>query len=348
MRQSPVKEEALREPESGGPQERRKGDVRSRQLLLAAAITLLGVHATPASAQIPPRFYWKGLTGTQAVPVIGMSLSGNANPIDPGHTVVPGANFAATVAVAGYARTFSLGGRAAMAAVLVPMGRLSGGATLGGRAFDEDASGYGDPLVELDVNLIGPSAIKNIPDLMRYEPGFSLDVIADLAIPIGENDSEQPLNLGQNRWYGRIGTPIVWQLGPWVPGRRTTLEALPSVWLFGDNSDFLGRRLHTEPMFQVEGHLTRDLAKDLWASLDLTWVTGGRASLDGVEGEALNNLGAGFTLGYHINDNLQLTAGYMATLNDEKPTDLRMDGFRVSLLFGWHPLVEGMKRLKAE
>jgi len=346
--QSPLEDEALGEQESTDPQERRRRDVRSRRFLLAAAIALLGVHATPASAQIPPRFYWKGLTGSQAVPVLGMSLSGNANPIDPAHTVVPGANFGATVVVAGYARTFSLGGRAAMAAVLVPMGRLSGGATLGGRAFDEDASGYGDPLVELDVNLIGPSAVKNIPDLMRYEPGFSLDVIVDVAIPIGENDSEQPLNLGQNRWYGRVGTPIVWQLGPWVPGRRTTLEALPSVWLFGDNSDFLGRRLHTEPMFQVEGHLTRDLAKDLWASLDLTWVTGGRASLDGVEGEALNNLGAGFTLGYHINDNLQLTAGYMATVNDQKPTDLRMDGFRVSLLFGWHPLIEGMKRLKAE
>ncbi len=70
--------------------------------------------------------------------------------------------------------------------------------------------------------------------------------------------------------------------------------------------------------------------------------------LDGVPGEELNNLGAGFTLGYHINDNPQLTAGYMATVNDEDPTDLRMDGFRVSLLFGWHPLVEGMKRLKAE
>ena len=33
------------------------------------------------------------------------------------------------------------------------------------------------------------------------------------------------LNLGQNRWYGRVGAPMVWQIGPWVPGRRTTFEA---------------------------------------------------------------------------------------------------------------------------
>ena len=59
-------------------------------------------------------------------------------------------------------------------------------------------------------------------------------------------------------------------------------------------------------------------------------------------------LGVGFTLGYQINEHLQLTAGYMATVNAGEPTDLRMDGFKVSLLFGWHPLVEGMNRLGAE
>ena len=31
-----------------------------------------------------------------------------------------------------------------------------------------------------------------------------------------------------------------------------------------------------------------------------------------------------------------------------KPEDLKMDGFRVTLLYGWHPLVEGMRRLKGE
>ncbi len=101
-------------------------------------------------------------------------------------------------------------------------------------------------------------------------------------------------------------------------------------------------------MFQLEGHLTRDLAEDLWASFDLTWVTGAQASVNGFEGEDLDNFGLGFTLGYHINDNLQFTAGYMATINDSDPTDLRMDGFRISLIFGWHPLIEGMKRLQGE
>ena len=143
--------------------------------------------------------------------------------------------------------------------------QISGGASISGLTLGEDASGFGDPLFEIDINLIGPKPIRNIPDLMRYEPGFSLDVLVDLTFPIGEYDSEEPLNLGQNRWYGRVGAPIVWQLGPWVPGRRTTLEFLPSLWLYGDNDDFVGRRLSTDPMFQLESHFTRDLAEHLWA-----------------------------------------------------------------------------------
>jgi len=323
-------------------------DIRSLRWFLALAIAWVAASATPSHAQVPPRFYWKSLIGGHAVPVIGMSLSGNANPIDPAHTVSPEACFEATVAIVGYAHTLTLFNRSAMAAVLVPVGRISGGASIGGLTLGEEASGFGDPLFEIDINLIGPEPIRNIPDLMRYEPGFSLDVLADLTFPIGEYDSEEPLNLGQNRWYGRVGAPIVWQLGPWVPGRRTTLEFLPSLWLYGDNDDFVGRRLSTDPMFQLESHFTRDLAEHLWASFDVNWMTGGQASIDGVEGEPLNNVGVGFTLGYQINDNLQLTVGYIATVNDSEPTDLRMDGFKFSLVFGWHPLVEGMKRLQGE
>jgi hypothetical protein len=35
-------------------------------------------------------------------------------------------------------------------------------------------------------------------------------------------------------------------------------------------------------------------------------------------------------------------------VNDRAPEDLRMNGFVVSLVYGWHPIAEGMKRLKAE
>ena len=99
-------------------------------------------------------------------------------------------------------------------------------------------------------------------------------------------------------------------------------------------------------MYQVEAHLTTDLTEDLWASLDVSQVSGGEATIDGQTGEELDNLGIGYTFGYQINENLKLTVGYMATVNDDGPTDLNMDGFTVSLVYGWHELIQGMNRLK--
>lgn len=319
--------------------------------LRSIALTLLVVGVLcplQAHSQVPPRFYWKTLSGASAVPLIVESISGNTNPFDPALVVVPGASFDATLALAGYARWFDLFDRSAMAAVLVPMGRISGDVTVAGNAFSESASGFGDPMLEFDLNLIGPKAQVNLPDAMRYEPGFSLDVLADLAIPIGEYDSSQPLNVGQNRWYGRVGFPIVWQLGAWVPGRRTTLEFLPAVWLFGDNTDFVGQTLETDPLYQVDAHLTRDFTDHLWGALDAAWYYGGKATVDGVEGEKLDNYGFGLTLGYQINDNVGLTFSYKSTASDNAPDDLQMDVFMISLVSGWHPLIEGSKRLKDE
>lgn len=288
------------------------------------------------------RFYWKTLVGTNAVPMIISSIGGNANPLDPSYGVIPDGNVQAALASAGYARIIHVGKRSGMISLLLPMGRLS--SEIAGNTTT--ARGYGDPLLQFGINVVGPKAIMAIPDMLRYKPGFSVDLIGSLAIPIGEYDPESPINIGQNRWYGRIGAPVVWQIGPWVPGRRTTVELLPAVWMFGDNTDFVGETLQTDPMIQLEGHITRDLMERLWASLDIISYSGGQATIGGNEQEALSNIGAGFTTGYMLNDNMQMTFSYSSTVNDQAPEDLNMDGFRLTFVYGWHDLVEGMRRLK--
>ena len=335
-----MRDDAARKPRSRpvGPFTRR------RQIALALlAVGLIG----PASgfAQMPPRFYLDTLAGTNAVPLMLMSVSGNANPLDPAHVPLADEDIDALVAIGGYAKTFALFDRSAFLALLLPMGRISSETTVVGLSADQSATGFGDPMLEFDINVIGPAAIRNIPDIVRYEPGFSVDVILDLAFPVGEYDSAQPLNLGQNRWYGRVGAPATLQIGPWVPGKRTTLELLPSVWFYSDNDDFVETKLETDPMFSLEAHLTRDFAEGVWGSADASWMLGGKSTIDGNHGDSLNSVAIGFTLGYQINDNIQLTAGYKSTVNDHDPTDLSMDTFLFSLVFGWHSAVEGMNRL---
>lgn len=317
------------------------------RLIAAAALALGALSPPPAQAQVPARFYWHTLSDSNAVPFIFQSISGNANPFDPANTVTPGAKIEATMALTGYAHTFALGDRSAMAAIIVPMGRLSGQVTAAGKTFNESTNGFGDPMLEFTYNLVGPKAQKALPDVLRYEPGFSVDLLADLALPIGNYNSSQPLNLGQNRWYGRLGAPVVWQLGAWVPGRRTTLEFLPAVWLFGNNNDYVGQTLKTDPLFQLDAHLTRDFTESFWGAIDATWYNGGQASINGVSGQKLNNVGLGLTLGYQVNDNIGLTFGYKSTLNSgSDPKALRMDNFMFTLVFGWNPMLEGARRLK--
>jgi hypothetical protein len=302
----------------------------------------------PRVAEAQARYYWKSLDGTNVVPFIFETLNGNANPADPAHIVVPGSNVSGTLGIAGYTRMFSLFDRGAMAALIVPMGHIAGEATgPGGARFYQAANGFGDPMLEFDMNVIGPRAQKNLADVVRYEPGFSLDVLADFAFPIGQYNSSQALNLGQNRWYGRLGVPIVWQLGPWVPGERTTIEALPAMWWFTNNTNYMnGSTLSTDLLFQIDAHVTRDLTSSLWASLDVLWYYGGATAIDGIKGDKLNNVGIGATAGYQITQNLLLTASYMMLVSSGSPNSLQMDKFTFSLLYGWHSLVEGARRLE--
>jgi hypothetical protein len=315
---------------------------------VVVTVLALGAPCREAWAQVPPRSYWKTLSDANAVPIIVNSLSGNTNPFDPAHTVTEGSNLDATLALAGYAHSFSLFDRASMATLLVPMGRISGDLTVTGKAFNQSADGFGDPMLEFDINVLGPSAQKYLPDVIRYEPGISIDVLADLAFPIGKYDHRQPLNLGQNRWYGRLAAPVVWQLGAWVPGRRTTLELLPSVWFFADNDDYVEKKLETDPMFQLDAHLTRDFSDRFWASLDFALYLGGQSSIDGVAGKSLKSVAFGVTSGYVLNENLNLTFGYKATVFDDDTDDLRLSGFTISLVYGWHALIEGTRRLRGE
>ena len=312
---------------------------------VAVAVVALLFPALALAQGDGPRSYWKGLSGTNVVPVIYTTVSGNTNPFDPSHTVLGDSSFDATLMMAGFARALAVSDRAATVSVLFPMGSLTGQAVADGKAATQSAGGFGDPMLQVGLNLVGPKAMKSIPDVLRYEPRLSIDVIASLAVPIGEYNNAQPLNIGQNRWYGRIGAPVVWQLGSWAPERRTTLEFLPAVWLFGANNDFVGKTMTTEALFQLEGHLTHNFAKGFWASLDAAWYSGGKATIDGVAGEKLNNAGLSFTAGYQINENAQLTVGYGSTLGDNAPSDLRLSQFRVTLVYGWHAVVEGMKRL---
>ena len=117
-----------------------------------------------------------------------------------------------------------------------------------------------------------------------------------------------------------------------------------------DGHCFPDRRIGQQPAaeYQIDAHLTRDFTEHLWGSLDAAWYNGAKATIEGVKGDKLDNYGFGLTVGYQINDNLGLTFSYKSTASDQAPDDLQMDVFMISLVSGWHPLIEGAKLLKSE
>ena len=323
-------------------------------LLMTSTLALLAL-STPSFAQ--PRSYWKPYNGMWSVPLRYQSLSGNVNPADPANVVNPGVDFDADILQAGFYKAFDLFGRAASATALLPMGRVeASGVPMTG---NESSSGIGDLLFEFNVHLNNARPIYNNPDQMRYEPGLSFNLIADLMVPTGEYDDDQIANLGQNRWIGRVGVPILWQigwktgswlpvewqLGAWVPGKRTTLEVIPSVWFFSDNDDYVGGDLETDPMVQVEAHLTRDLDEHFWVSFDFNGFFEGESTIGGVSGSDLDVFMVGGTAGVSLTDRIMLTVGYSTTVDDGF-NDVRADGFLVSLTYSSASLWRGFERLK--
>lgn len=331
------------------------------------AVVLTALLPLPVAAQGDgARTYWHSLAGANAVNFWYINASANANPLDPGKVVLPESDFDANLGLLGVHKELALFGRALRLSALVPVGEMSVDTntqdpSTGAKSTSRDsARGVGDPGLQFAINLYGTPAMMNLADMVRYEPVFTLDLLATLNFPIGQYDDEETVNLGQHRWYGRIGVPMAYTFAPWIPwapGQRTTLEVFPALWIFGDNEDFYNpatqdqATLSTDPMLQFETHLTRDITESFWISADLMWLVGADSNLGGpltdfIEDKSIDRLAIGPTLAFQVNDSLTLSASYSTTVNDSDSGKFSGNEFRLAITYGWHPLVEGMQRLE--
>jgi hypothetical protein len=105
------------------------------------------------------------------------------------------------------------------------------------------------------------------------------------------------VNIGTNRWAFKPELGISKGLGP------LTLELATSVSLYTDNPDFLGGQTRAQdPIYSVQGHVIYSLRSGIWLAVDGTYYTGGRTTVDGVEGNDLQkNWRVGLTVALPIN-----------------------------------------------
>jgi hypothetical protein len=182
-------------------------------------------------------------------------------------------------AIFAYARTLDLWGRSGKIDVIVPVNRLRGDALYRGEPIERNVDGLSDPLARLSVILYGARAMT--PAQFR---GFKQDVLVGASLqvsaPLGQYDESRLINLGSHRWSFKPEVGVSKAAGPWI------VEVKGAVTIFTDNNDFLEGGSRTQkPLYSAQANAIYTLRSGAWASLDGTFYTGGRSTVNGT----LNN-----------------------------------------------------------
>jgi hypothetical protein len=333
----------------------------SRLLAFLVTLAIILLFSGPALAvDDGARAYWKGRAGTQGVSFQYLSLdlqASDSQQFAPGQYIYPNADTDASIFVANYVRHMTLFNRPSSFSLGISGGSVDINANTNvpsqlvppgitpGVAFSQSASGFADPSAQLVVNLFGTPPLKANFDLLDYEPTWTLDTAVMLGVPIGEYDDDKLVNMGLNRWFGRIAFPFKYHFGVFTPGYRSSLEVTPSVWLFAENDDFMGQKLENDPMWQLEAHLTHDFTPSFFGSLDLLYRGGFQSEVNGVEvGDELDIGNLGFTLSYEVTDNLSIRTGFSSNVFGDDDVDNSV--VRLQFVYGWHRDFENIKKLQ--
>lgn len=338
--------------------------LNSRGPLAGIALAALSLFfANPAIAvDDGARAYWKARDGGHVVSTqylfLDMQASG-AQMFDPSHFILPNSDAEANLFLASYAYHFTMFGRRPSSVAvnllggsadvnvdtnLIPSQFLPSGVAPGA-SFSQSASGYGDPSVQLDVNLFGTPPLISTVDLVNYEPTWTLDAAVLLGVPIGNYDGDRLINIGQNRFFSRFALPMKYHFGRFAAGYMTSIELTPSVWVFGENDDFLGQKLENDPLWQIEGHVTHDFTRTFYGSLDFLYRRGFESEINGVGvGSEVDVGNIGLTLNFQVSGNFFVRASYSSNVFGDDDLDNSM--FRMQFVYGWHRLMENLKKLR--
>jgi len=218
-----------------------------------------------APSPIGVRFVMAGVTRSSGGVVVDPSL-----PIEDVHAVV-------TTPVVGGGTTFSLFGRTAIAALVIPYARVRATGRIEEVAQEASRSGMADWRAKLSVNLLGGRALT-AREFATARPKTVAGMSFTVAPPLGQYFPDKLVNLGANRWGFKPEVGISHEI------RRWTIEGYVGAWLFTDNDEFYpGSSLRTQdPIVGLQAHATYTFRPRLFIALDGTWYSGGTTTINGV------------------------------------------------------------------
>lgn len=264
----------------------------------------------------------------------GLFLNGN-QALNPGVTS-NNLDIEVDVGVFQYTQPFSICESACAAFLIAPFGSTKGTFNLRNFTLEGESSGLADIQLGAIFGLYGSPSLE-IPDYLEYAPGFGAGFLVKTTMPTGEYDEDKIINLGANRWAFQVGFPMGYYLGEsFLDPNLTTFELTPSVFFFGDNSDPFGAdSSEQDPLFQIEAHITRNLNRMIWVSLDATYESGGETSTDGVSADdQRESFALGGTVGVNLSKTMSINATYGQVLHhNENGADGHMIRIKLGFLF---------------
>lgn len=253
------------------------------------ALVLVTSTSSAAAQDLEPRAYSNTPIGLNFL-IAGYAYTSGGVAIDPA-LPLKNADVEVNSATLAYARSIDLLGRSAKFDIVLPYAWLSGSAEFVGQPRQREVTGLADPRFRLSVNFYGAPALS-----MKEFANFRQDLIVGASVyvwaPWGQYDPSKLVNLGTNRWAVKTELGISKRLGAW------TLELVPGVTFFSDNTNFLDGHTRTQdPIYSVQVHVVYGFQSGVWVALNGTYFAGGRTSIDDVPGDdRLSNSRAGLTV----------------------------------------------------
>ncbi len=179
----------------------------------------------------------------------------------------------------GVVHSFSLAGRTAQVSVALPYAWGDATATISGEPQSTSRSGFSDMRLRFSWLLLGAPAASPA-EIMKAPRKTILGASFSITAPTGQNFPEKLINIGTSRWAFKPEIAISQPLG-----KRWLIDFYSGIWLFTKNDTYYpGTSVRTQdPLGSFQGHISYNIQPLMWVALDMTFYTGGRSSIDGVE-----------------------------------------------------------------
>lgn len=263
-------------------------------MVTLAACTLLSGTPSARAQSIEPRAYSNAPVGVNFF-IAGYAYTQGGLAFDPSEPVT-NPKLHSSNAVLAYARSLDLWGKSGKFDLIVPYTWLSGTADYAGQSVQRIVNGLQDPSFRLSVNLYGAPALT-LKEFADYKQDLIVGASLQVTAPWSQYDPSRVVNIGTNRWSFKPELGASKALGPW------TLELQLAAILYTDNKDFyMGHTRSQDPLYSVQGHVIYAFQSGVWVSLDATYFTGARTTVNGTLNNNLQqNWRFGSTLSLPVN-----------------------------------------------